>query len=214
MRRVFRILQNLIVLALVLGGSWYLLNNQQAQAKVELLAYNAQLRLAQLTGQKTSTKKVASTDQANIKGRWAKKTATVYVDTGNSTLNAATISAMSQWNRTGAFNFQQTTDKKHAQIVVKSMDSNDDAAGTTQTLTSSMTGQIEHATVFLNNHYLLDPNYGYSEERIVNTAEHELGHAIGLNHSNQVSVMQPAGSFYTIQPGDVAKVNQLYANAK
>ena len=46
--------------------------------------------------------------------------------------------------------------------------------------------------------------------RIINTAEHELGHAIGLNHRNDVSVMYPQGSFYTIQPIDVQNVKKLY----
>ena len=64
----------------------------------------------------------------------------------------------------------------------------------------------------LNQHYLLNPLYGYSNQRIVNTAEHELGHAIGLDHTNNVSVMQPAGSYYTIQQADVQAVKKLYSD--
>ena len=44
----------------------------------------------------------------------------------------------------------------------------------------------------------------------MNTAEHELGHAIGLDHNGGESVMQPAGSFYSIQDSDVEAVRQLY----
>ena len=46
---------------------------------------------------------------------------------------------------------------------------------------------------------------------LTNTAEHELGHAIGLQHSSAVSVMQPTGSYYSIQPQDVENVKKLYA---
>ncbi|WP_295745797.1 M57 family metalloprotease [uncultured Limosilactobacillus sp.] len=211
MRRGWLIIKQLLVFAVLVGGSCYLLNNRQAQARVTLALYNVRTSIAQLTGQQRASSKVAAVDQSSaVRGRWAQRSATVAVDTGNATLNAATVSAINQWNRTGAFTFHQTTDAKHAQIVVKMMDSDDAAAGKTQTMTMAMTGQIAHATVFLNRHYLLNPVYGYSEQRIVNTVEHELGHAIGLNHTDKVSVMQPAGSFYTIQPGDVNRVNKLY----
>ncbi len=50
----------------------------------------------------------------------------------------------------------------------------------------------------------------YSQNRIINTAEHELGHAIGLSHTHSVSVMYPAGSIYTIQPRDITDVKRLY----
>ena len=44
----------------------------------------------------------------------------------------------------------------------------------------------------------------------MNTAEHELGHAIGLDHTEEESVMQAAGSFYSIQARDIEAVRQLY----
>lgn len=213
MRRAWLVIKKMLVLVVLIGCGWYLLNNSQAQSRVTLALYNLHTRIAQLTGQRQASSKVAAVDQSSaVKGRWAQRSATVYVDTGNAILNAATVSAMNQWNRTEAFSFHQTTDAKKAQIIVKTMDSDDAAAGKTQTVTMTMTGQIAHATVLLNRYYLLNPAYGYSEQRIVNTVEHELGHAIGLNHTNKVSVMQPAGSFYTIQPGDVSRVNQLYSS--
>ena len=51
-------------------------------------------------------------------------------------------------------------------------------------------------------------------DRILHTAEHELGHAIGLEHTNEVSVMQPAGSYYGIQAQDVKAVQELYESGE
>ena len=67
--------------------------------------------------------------------------------------------------------------------------------------------------VKLNRYFLLNPDFGYTHKRIVNTAEHELGHAIGLDHDDsKVSVMQSAGSYYGIQQTDIDRVHALYAN--
>ena len=55
------------------------------------------------------------------------------------------------------------------------------AAGETASQTNLLTNRFTHITVRLNRHYLLNYIYNYSYDRIVNTAEHELGHAIGLD---------------------------------
>lgn len=137
--------------------------------------------------------------------------ANVYIDLTNTTLRSATMSAISAWNNTGAFNFKITNNQNDAQIIVKEMDDGTtNAAGLTTTRYNSLTGHLVKATVRLNSYYLLNPYYGYDNSRIVNTAEHELGHAIGLNHRHDVSVMYPQGSYYTIQPSDIQNVQKLY----
>ena len=43
--------------------------------------------------------------------------------------------------------------------------------------------------------------------------EHELGHAIGLQHTNIASVMYPAGSYYSFQEQDINAARDLYKSA-
>lgn len=57
------------------------------------------------------------------------------------------------------------------------------AAGEAESQTNLLTKRFTNVTVRLNRYYLLNSQYGYSYERIVNTAEHELGHAIGLERT-------------------------------
>lgn len=138
-------------------------------------------------------------------------TATVYIDLSDPTLKQAAIDGINIWNNTGAFNFKITNDRNNAKIIIKSMnDGETNAAGLTDTQYNSLTGHLLKATVRLNSYYLLNPSYGYNNGRIVNTVEHELGHAIGLGHKDGISVMYPQGSFYTIQPSDVQDVKKLY----
>ncbi len=142
---------------------------------------------------------------------WEKASATVYIDTTNETFRSAYQEAIDAWNQTGAFTFQIINDKDKADIVATEMnDGNVSAAGEAESQTNLLTKRFTHVTVRLNSYYLLDRRYGYSHERIVNTAAHELGHAIGLDHNEEESVMQSAGSFYSIQPIDIQAVKDLY----
>lgn len=174
------------------------------QNQINRLLGKKPVPIKQPTGQTTSKSAVSD-------ARWTQPSATIYVDLNNPTLRSATESAINQWNQTGAFTFHPTRDKKEADVVVTVVDEHQNgAAGLTNTKMNATTGYIFHADVQLNAGYLLNPSYGYSQDRIVNTAEHELGHAIGLQHSSGISVMQPAGSYYPIQPQDVANVRRLY----
>ena len=228
--RIFRLIKRLVILSLIICGCWLYFGNAQIQAASTQVIWNLRERIVKLIGhdpdsstqslnlndsnsQSNQSTKEQKTDTTTIptNGRWSTNSATIYINTGNQTLDSATQSALQQWNQTGAFTFKPVTDRQQAQIVVSAMDNdNTNAAGLTKTSSNSFNDRFVHANVYLNQRYLLDPNYGYDQQRIINTAEHELGHAIGLDHTNQVSVMQPAGSFYTIQPADVQSVKKLY----
>lgn len=233
MRFIFRMIKRFALLIVILAvGYTYFTNSEfQANANQDLVAVHqginkvvnrylpglnsgtANSTSSQSSGKQTTTKKAGSDQQPDIPtdGRWPTNQASVYINTGNQELDQAANEAVAAWNQTGAFNFTTTTSKSNADIVVSAMnDQTSGAAGLTQASTNPVTKRIVHAEVYLNSYYLTDPDYGYSHQRVVNTAEHELGHAIGLDHTNQTSVMQPAGSFYSIQPVDVQAVQALY----
>nr|WP_269449199.1 matrixin family metalloprotease [Limosilactobacillus agrestis] len=170
-----------------------------------------------ITGKEVATPIKQNADQQTgtqdtpTDARWQQNSATIYINISNPVLKNATETAITQWNNTKAFTFKIVNDKD-ANISVSAVnDPNNGAAGLTNTSMNSATGYYLHATVELNSYYLLNPAFGYSQERIVNTAEHELGHAIGLQHTNKISVMQPAGSYYSIQLRDIQAVKALYS---
>lgn len=203
---------------------WFYQNNHRFQRQTDngiIYLQNAVQEIdSKITGkpQTTPTSKVVQSHQSTINshtdsitGRWTSRNATIYINMDNQTLQEAMQEAVTAWNNTGAFHFKVVNNKSNADIIATSSNSsNDSAAGLTQMSQNTMSGYFTNGHVYLNKAYLLNSQYGYSHDRIVNTAEHELGHAIGLAHTNAQSVMQPSGSFYSIQPLDVQSVNKIY----
>jgi hypothetical protein len=211
---VKRFFKTILVLALLFVGFEFAY--QKAAPEIEK-TFGTRTPLPYLTAkvqQFISPEKIQNDDKDgdNSKGHtFDSNTATVYIDLSDPTLKQAALDGINVWNNTGAFNFKITNDRNNAKIIIKSMnDGETNAAGLTDTQYNSLTGHLLKATVRLNSYYLLNPSYGYNNGRIVNTVEHELGHAIGLGHKDGISVMYPQGSFYTIQPSDVQDVKKLY----
>lgn len=225
MKNFFRVLRNLILIGLLAFGVWSYQNNSNFRNATNDSIATLRNRISQLVsngsfkapnlGDNPTSKSTGSKKATPLKkgaAIWEKPEASVYINLENNpTLRSATMDAINVWNRTGAFTFKQTNDKKTAQIVVNAISESDtSAAGETYTTFNPVTKHLMHAKVDLNSFYLQNIWYGYSNNRIVNTVEHELGHAIGLSHTNGVSVMYPKGSFYTIQPVDIRAVKKLY----
>ena len=208
---IFRLLKRIFIIGLLVGGGWLYFNDARVQATANQTAWNVRDRIAKLIGRDDTN----SNDNSNLHLNDANNGSSKNEQgptTEQQTSTQTSIPSTGRWATNQATVYVNTN---KADIVVTTMNRSDsNAAGLTKTSSNSLTRRFMHATVYLNTYYLTDPSYGYSQERIVNTAEHELGHAIGLDHTNAVSVMQPAGSFYTIQPDDVQAVQKLYANNK
>ena len=200
MRRFFNFIKNLLILAIMAAA----VVNYHEQIQTFLLeaAGTASTYLEQ-KGLKSKTLDLSS-------GIVAESNEKVYIGVKQTDLYNATVNAMAAWNQTGAFTFKQTKNKKNAQIVVVTNSKNNGAAGLTTYKYLSHTNRLYSAQVALNTYYLENDYYNYTQARIVNTVEHELGHAIGLDHRTGVTVMYPTGSIYTIQPKDIKLVKKIY----
>ena len=180
-----------------------------------LTNWPSQTVYAKKAKKKTKKHKKAKKKHAAVTAswRWKKPTASVYIDLNdNQELISATNDAIKAWNDTEAFTFTKAKSKKNAKIVIEQIYSpNTNYAGYTTFHYYVKTGIMYSALTRLNIYYLQNFSpYNYTYQRILNTVEHELGHAIGLKHNNGVSVMYPIGSLYSIEPVDVAKVEKLY----
>jgi len=221
LRLIWRLVYSIALTALFLVGILYIMSPSKSNFSTTLQqdvsqiyryvsGQDSQLGLGQNV--KDSTKQLSDNHVHQASGvRWDTASATVYIDTHDETFRSAYQEAIRAWNQTGAFTFQIVNDKNQANIVATEMnDGTVSAAGEAESQTNLLTKRFTNVTVRLNRYYLLNSQYGYSYERIVNTAEHELGHAIGLEHNEEKSVMQSSGSFYSIQAVDVQTVKELY----
>ncbi|HEL2383823.1 TPA: matrixin family metalloprotease [Streptococcus suis] len=209
---------SMVLIACGLGMLFYF-QQEAAPQMLQTLAQEVQLMVK---GQSevsieegVDTIKHLTTDTVNTAdhGRWETNTATVYIETQDPTFVAAYETAIANWNATGAFTLVLTTDPNQADIIATEMnDGNTQAAGEANSTTNLLTNYYSSVTVRLNSYYLLNEEYGYDMDRIIHTAEHELGHAIGLDHDDsQASVMESAGSNHGIQQADIDAVLALYS---
>ncbi|TWT11988.1 M57 family metalloprotease [Streptococcus sp. sy004] len=213
---IWRLIQTAVLLALILWGFWWYINNSTSDFANQLsnvVSGISQIFPTDTTNLRENLQNLSTDFYQNQEGvRWSKPQATIYIQSTDPTLVSAYQTAIANWNSTGAFTFTLTNDEQTADIIARDdMDANTQAAGVAETKLNALTKRIVYADIRLNAYYLLNDTYGYTFERVVNTAEHELGHAIGLSHNDaEVSVMQSSGSNYSIQATDVNSLVELY----
>ena len=209
-----------LLLALVILGFYFYANHSSSQLASNLsvifdnaLTYFSSNQGNVLGDVSEGLESLRTDDFSSYSGsRWPTNRASIYIDSSNPTFRQAYETAIANWNATGVFSFVLVEDPNQAEILATDYsDPETQAAGLAEVQTNALTKQIQTATVYLNAYYLLNESYGYSFERIVHTAEHELGHAIGLVHDDREdSVMQSAGSHFGIQERDMIAVRELY----
>lgn len=151
--------------------------------------------------------------QSSVK--WPRKDLNVYYDiepTLNKDYQSSWRQAVLNWNNLDIVRLNKVDKEEQADIVLQVDNrSNTNQAGVTQNryMTNFLNEHqtLVHATAKINQYYL--DHYSYDGK--VNTAEHELGHALGLQHDDEHnSVMNSAGSQFGIQQVDVANLTKLY----
>lgn len=224
-------ISRIVKLIIVIVGITYLIQNpskvaegkvwvgNQVQQWVALFDTNTSLPNNQVSAEPGTVNTTTDhQDATHLNGAvWAKKTLNVYFDVAADQQPAylqAWQQAFNNWNDVQVLTLVQVQNKNQADIVLTTENRGDTSqAGVAETrfLVNPVTGKkvMTHVVAKLNTHYLDD----YTMARKINTAEHELGHALGLDHvSNRVSVMQPQGSDYGIQQSDVSQLQALYAH--
>ncbi|WEV38790.1 matrixin family metalloprotease [Lactobacillus sp. ESL0680] len=182
------------------------------------------IELLALMGTSTSTvfAKTKSVTPAQ-KCRFPEATSTYVIDKQSKYYKSVWKKAVSGWNKVG-FDWKKSSDSKiHLMALTIKQDKrrvknpadrlNKKIAGICLTWRYEGTNIIAKEDVKLNKDALSSNHY--TKKQAINVAEHELGHALGLNHNlpGSKSVMNPANRIYPISKPDIRGMKKIYSTS-
>ncbi|AZN76289.1 peptidase M10A and M12B matrixin and adamalysin [Lactobacillus acidophilus] len=215
-----KFLKKIIILTMLLGGfansAPVITSSSMAEAATKVKTKKKTTKKS--TKKKTKIKVDSNQKKKNRAVKFVKKTtknqiptASIFIYINQNDPNYQTVQdAIKAWNATKVIKFKQVFNYQKAQIIVTAHDYGDTSwAGLTE-MPDTPRGYLYGSVVYLNNFYLRQS----TPQVASSVAEHELDHAIGLQHNDtQPSVMNSSvteQNAYTIQPCDIAAVKAIY----
>lgn len=154
---------------------------------------------------------------------WTNKNITIAINTTDPIAKQDFTDAINNWNNAHVIHLQMVNPDQHPNINCNIKDLSNQTKQVSQTETEQQLGvtnisYVEHTNQLAHADSYIDINSirNMSHDQQVWVAEHELGHALGLQHTPEGShtVMEPYNLTTGITPTDVNNLKNLYQNIK
>ena len=131
----------------------------------------------------------------------------IYDDTRDSSLRPAIDLALNNWNENGTVLFY-LTDNKNADIKLVKKSLPDRTEGMTQQWIDSSNNYVAYSLTQLDSDQM--QRYAPDVADKSKVIEHELGHAVGLDHVKKYSIMRTGQNDFDLTQDDFNRVKRLY----